>query len=107
MSSRTRATVIGLLGPGISALGILWTLLRAALDSTPEKANLRFFLFDSPHLVVAIGVAVSVLCLPVAIHVALSRTEEVTIPVFDADLVAEPAEASPGDQPKPLGVSPK
>ncbi|MEO6198207.1 MAG: hypothetical protein ABIP58_08920 [Dehalococcoidia bacterium] len=77
MSNRTRALAIGLIGPAISGLGLVWVFFDAALDPTPESANLRFFLFDSAHLVTSIGVLVSALCTPLAISVALATPKEV------------------------------
>jgi hypothetical protein len=109
VSNRTRAVVIGLLGPAVSVLGLLWTLADAAAGSV-ETANLRYFLFDSPHLVIAMGVVLSFLCVPIAIEVARAQPEEVELPVFDAGIDEEeetPADGAPDGLPGPYGLSPK
>ena len=82
MSNRTRSLAIGLIGPAISGLGLVWVLFDAVLDPTPESANLRFFLFDSAHLVIGIGVLVGALCTPLAISVALATPEQIEMPVL-------------------------
>jgi hypothetical protein len=98
MSNRTRALAIGLIGPAISGLGLGWVLLDAALDPTPESANLRFFLFDSAHLVIGIGVLVSALCTPLAISVALATPEEIEMPLFTPEAVVDADPALPGER---------
>lgn len=89
MSSPARATAIGMLGPAISLVGLIWIVLDALLDPTPETANFRYFLFDSPHLVIAVGAVVSVVCVPIAIQVARARPEELELPDFEAELAEE------------------
>ena len=99
MSIRTRAIVIGLLGPVIASLGLALVLVEAALDSTPESADLRFLVFDSGHLVVITGIIVSVVCAPLSISVALASEEEVAMPEFTQEVVDGPIPAQP-DEPR-------
>ena len=89
MSSSARATAIGMLGPAISLVGLIWIVLDALLDPTPEAANFRYFLFDSPHMMIAVGTIVSALCVPIAIQVARARPEELELPDFEAELAEE------------------
>ncbi len=96
MSSRARATAIGMLGPSITLIGLIWIVLDALFDPTPEAANLRYFLFDSPHMIIAVGTIVSAVCVPIAIQVARAQPEELELPDFEAEL----AEETPtGDEP--------
>jgi hypothetical protein len=97
MSNRTRALVIGLIGPVLSAAGLVWVLLAAALERNPESADFRYFLFDSPHLMIAVGVVASALLLPIALAVRVAAPEDVELPVFDAE--REDAEAPEGRHP--------
>ncbi|HEY5639393.1 MAG TPA: hypothetical protein VIW01_05025 [Dehalococcoidia bacterium] len=84
MSSRARATAIGLLGPAISLTGLVWIVLGALFDPTPEAADFRYFLFDSPHLMIAVGVLVSIVCVPILVQVARAEPEELELPDFEA-----------------------
>ncbi len=92
MSSRARATAIGMLGPSICLIGLIWIMLDALFDPNPEAANFRYFLFNSPHLVIAVGTVVSAICLPISIRVARAQPEELELPDFEA----EPAEEAQG-----------
>lgn len=92
MSSRARATVIGMLGPGISLAGLIWIALEALVDPTPEAASFRYFLFDSPHLMVAVGALVSVVCVPISVQVARAAPEELALPDFETQFAGEAVE---------------
>jgi hypothetical protein len=94
MTSRARAIGIGLLGPAISLIGLIWIVLDALLDPTPEAANFRYFLFDSPHMMIAVGTVVTIVCLPIAIQVAQATPEELAPPDFEAELAEAPLEGS-------------
>jgi len=84
VAGRKRAILIGLLGPAISALGFAWVLLGSATDGSPDPATFRYFLFSAPHLVIGIGVAVSFVCIPLALDVGEASQEDLEIPVFEA-----------------------
>ena len=92
MSSPARATAIGMLGPAISLVGLIWIVLDALLDPTPEAASFRYFLFNSPHMMIAVGTVVSALCVPIAIQVARAQPEELELPDFEAELAEEAVE---------------
>lgn len=92
MSSRARATAIGMLGPSISLIGLIWIVLDALFDPTPEAANFRYFIFDSPHLVIAVGTVVSAVCLPISIQVAQAQPQDLELPDFEAELAEEAPE---------------
>lgn len=111
MSSRARATAIGMLGPGISLIGLIWIVLDALFDPTPEAANFRYFIFNSPHLMIAVGTVVSAVCLPIVIQVARAQPEELALPDFEAELAEEAPEADEAtaaeDRGEPYQWSPK
>jgi hypothetical protein len=46
-------------------------------------------MFSAPHLVIAAGIALSFIAVPLALKIALASEEEVAIPVFDRDLEEE------------------
>jgi hypothetical protein len=89
MSNRARAIAIGMLGPAISGAGFAWILAKALLVD-PERATFRYFIFDAPHLMIAAGIISSLLCIPIAVSVALADEAELEIPAFDAELAEEP-----------------
>ncbi len=98
MTNRTRALAIGLIGPAISSLGLALMFLEAFLDPTPDTATLRYFAFDSAHLMIVIGVMLSVLCAPLAIGVARASPEEVEMPVFAPEDAEDPEAAPAGER---------
>lgn len=81
-----------MLGPGISLIGLIWIVLDALFDPTPEAANFRYFLFDSPHLLIAVGMVISAVCLPIVIEVARAQPQELELPDFEAELAEEALE---------------
>ena len=64
MSIRDRALVIGLTGPAIQAVGVTWTVL---------------------HLLIFVGLLVSIACIPVALEVARASDDDVALPVLGID----------------------
>lgn len=82
MSPQTRALLIALAGPALSALGALWVLANVAIDAGRDL-TLRYLIFDPGHLVIAAGVAVSIICAPIALEVASAEPEEVEIDLFE------------------------
>ena len=111
MSSRARATAIGMLGPGISLVGLTRIVLDALFDPTPEAANFRYFIFDSPHLMIAVGTVVSAVCLPILIQVARAQPDELELPDFEAEAVEVALEdgevTAAGERGGPYRWSPK
>jgi hypothetical protein len=81
LSIRVRALSIGLLGPAAQVIGVLWVVGREIVD--PSWAlSLQSMAFDAGFLMILVGLLTSLVCLPVAIEVALATPEEVEIPIF-------------------------
>ena len=91
MSMRARAIAIGMFGPLVQGVGLLWLLANALLDSG-RGLSLRYISFDPAHLVVFVGMLLSVVCLPVALEVAAAAPEDVELELFEPE---------PGSQPSP------
>lgn len=90
MSPQRRATIIGMFGPVLQALGLVWDLVEHGVLARDEIAQLtlRHIISGPPHLIIAAGFAVSLVCIPVAIEVALARPEELTMPEAEAEPAA-------------------
>jgi hypothetical protein len=84
MSNEFRSVLIGLIGPAVSAAGLLWVVLKPLLQDAPTM-NVRYLVFDPAHLLIAAGILISIICLPVAIEVASAAPDEVRILDFAAD----------------------
>jgi hypothetical protein len=78
MSASVRAALIGMLGPAVSTLGTIWVLVNVVVD-TGRELTLRYVLFDPGHLIIVVGIAVSVICLPVAFQVAAAEESELAL----------------------------
>jgi hypothetical protein len=91
MSTRARAIIIGMLGPLVQGAGLLWVLANALLDSG-RGFSLSYVSFDPAHLVVFVGMLLSVVCLPIALEVAAAAPEDVELELFEPE---------PGSQPSP------
>jgi hypothetical protein len=85
MPTHLRAIVIGLLGPALQAVGVAWDLLEHGVLARSEIGHLTFeHIISGPaHLLMATGLAVSVICIPLALQVALARPDEVEDPCLD------------------------
>ncbi|MCH7998889.1 MAG: hypothetical protein IIA91_05370 [Chloroflexi bacterium] len=97
MSNNMRALIIGLAGPALSALGTLWVLANVLIDSGREL-TFRYVIFDPGHLVIAAGVMISVVSIPVAFQVAAATPEDLELDLFEPDPAEQPSEA-PADIP--------
>lgn len=80
---------MGLLGPVVSATGLLWLAVDSLADPRTGKFGFHHLMFNAPHLVIAAGVALSFVAVPLALKVALATEEDVEIPLFDRDLEEE------------------
>lgn len=85
MSNYARALLIGSFGPAISGAGFLWMLAKS-LVIDPERTTFRYFMFDAPHLMIAVGIIVGLACVPVSLSVAIAEPEDVALPAFDTEL---------------------
>jgi hypothetical protein len=88
VSPSSRALLIALAGPALSALGLLWVIVSVTIDAG-QDLTLRYVLFDPGHLVIAVGIAVSVICVPVAFQVAAAEPEELELELFEPQLDGE------------------
>lgn len=94
MSTQARAIVIAMLGPLVEGTGFLWMLADAALNSGREL-TLRYVLFDPGPLMIAVGVALSAICLPIAFQVAEAGPEELELTVPEPPAGEEPERGWP------------
>ncbi len=97
MSNHMRALIIGLAGPALSALGTLWVLANVLIDSGREL-TFRYVIFDPGHLIIAAGIMVSVVSIPVAFQVAAAAPEELELDLFQPEEAKQPSGA-PADIP--------
>jgi len=89
MSASVRAALIGMLGPAVSTLGIIWVLVSVVLD-TGRELTLSYVLFDPGHLIIAVGIAISVICLPVAFQVAAAEESELELMAPEPEPARQP-----------------
>lgn len=78
-----------MMGPSIGAAGFFWLLTKSVLESSHSSATFRYLVFDPPHLVMLVGIVVSVVSLPIALEVSHASSEELEIPIFDEELAPE------------------
>ena len=90
MTTRARAIAIGMFGPIVQAVGLLWVLANALLDSG-RGLSLRYVSFDPAHLVLFVGILLSVVCLPVALEVAAAAPEDVELELFEPEAGSQTA----------------
>lgn len=83
MSIQARAFLIGIIGPVLQLIGLGWVLLKAVVDPGGAELTVRYLIFDSAHLIIAVGVLVSVVCIPVALEVAQAEPEDVELERFE------------------------
>ncbi len=95
MSTQTRALLIGLLGPALQTLGLLWIVIDVAIDSGKELTS-RYVVFDPGHLVIAVGILVSAVCIPVAFQTAAAASVDVELETFKVEIVQESSEIPAG-----------
>jgi hypothetical protein len=67
-----------MLGPALQAAGVAWDLLEHGVLARGEIGQLTFgHIISGPaHLMMATGFAVSVICIPLALQVAIAKPEE-------------------------------
>lgn len=83
-----RALIIGLLGPAIQALGLAWTVLHLLIAHWSDTFGPRHLMYEPGVLLIVVGFAVSVICVPVAIDVAKASREDLEIPVYEPEVAA-------------------
>lgn len=77
-----RALIIGLMGPAIQALGFLWTALHLLVIHWGDSFGPRHIIYEPGVLLIVVGFALSIACVPVALEVARASEEDVEIPVY-------------------------
>jgi hypothetical protein len=97
MSASVRAALIGMLGPAVSTIGTVWVLASVVLD-TDRELTLSYVLFDPGHLMIAVGIAISVICLPVAFQVVAAEESELGLTLPQRE--PEPASAERRELPE-------
>ena len=80
-----RALLVGLAGPAIQVVGFVWTIAHLLLVHLHDPLTPRHIVFETPFLVIFVGLLVSIVCIPVALEVARASEAELEIPVFDPD----------------------
>ena len=93
MSAQTRALLIGLAGPALQAVGILWEAVHIVLGHLHEPLSVRHIIFEPGFLVIFVGFLVSLVCVPLALEVVRADAEDLEMP----DL-ADAASSSAVDQ---------
>jgi hypothetical protein len=93
MPVQRRAYVIGLLGPVLQAIGLIWEALHVAIIHWSTPLSARHLIYEPGVLLIVIGFFVSLVCIPVAIEVAQANESEVEIPVFEPEHPRESASA--------------
>ena len=94
MSTQARATVIAMLGPLVQGTGLLW-MLGDALLNPGRELTLRYVLFDPGHLMVAVGLALTVICLPIAFQVATAEPDDLELAMPEPPGSEEPSNGWP------------
>jgi hypothetical protein len=94
VSRQLRALLIGMLGPVLQAVGVAWDLLEHGVFARSEIGHLTLeHIVSGPaHLLMATGLALSAICIPIAIQVAAASPEELARPEDvpdDAELAGE------------------
>ena len=71
---RPSAFLVGMLGPLLQSIGVVWDVVSHALEAgeVGHEITLNHVLFAPEHLVIAAGFVVSLVCIPIAIQMAQS-----------------------------------
>jgi len=94
VTRQLRALLIGMLGPALQAAGVAWDLIEHGVFARSEigQLTLQHIVTGPAHLLMATGLALSAICIPIALQVATARPEELARPediVSDAELPGE------------------
>ncbi len=96
LSANGRALLIGMLGPAIQAMGAAWDLLEHGVLAREEIADLtlRHIILGPAHLVIFAGFLISIVCIPLAMQVAVAEPAELDMPLFEPDGETVPTDIS-------------
>jgi len=94
VNRQLRALLIGMLGPALQAAAVAWDLLEHGVFARGEIGNLTLehIVTGPAHLLMATGLVLSAICIPIALQVATASSEELARPediVSDAELAGE------------------
>lgn len=69
-----RALFVGMMGPLLQSLGVVWDLLSHAFETHDEthEVTLNHVLFAPEHLVIAAGFLITLVCIPLTIQMVQS-----------------------------------
>jgi hypothetical protein len=85
MPVQRRAYVIGLLGPVIQAIGLVWQALHLLIVHWSVPLSTRHLMYEPGILLIVVGLIVSIVCIPVAIEVAQANERDVEIQVYEPE----------------------
>jgi len=85
MPVHKRALLLGMAGPAIQTLGLVWMSLHLATSHHHGAFSARHLLFEPWLLMIVVGFMVSVVLVPLALEVVRATEDEMEIPVFGAD----------------------
>jgi hypothetical protein len=85
MPVQRRAYIIGLIGPAIQAIGLVWEALHVLIAHWSVPLSARHLMYEPGVLLIVVGFIVSVVCVPVAIEVAQANERDVEIPVYEPE----------------------
>jgi hypothetical protein len=94
MAVQRRALLIGLMGPALQGFGLMWLALHMVFAHWSGSFTARHLLYEPGALIAVAGLAVTVICVPLAIEVARAAEPELAIPIF------EPTPAEPSTPPQ-------
>ena len=90
---RTRAAIVGSLGPAALLLGLSWTLCWLLLSDPALTA--RNLAFAPAQQLIAVGFIITLICTPVALEISRAQPRDLDIPDFDKSLRPRPDFESP------------
>lgn len=76
MTARSRALLIGFSGPLVQTVGLIWEGAHILLVHYHHPLSARHIIFEPAVLLVVVGFALSLLCVPLALEVATTQTDE-------------------------------
>jgi hypothetical protein len=84
MLTSRRALIVGLMGPAIQAVGIVWQAAHFYFIHHHDSFSVRHLVFEPGILMVVVGFIVTVVCVPLALEVSRASEADLEIPAFGA-----------------------
>jgi hypothetical protein len=82
---KNRALIIGLTGAAVQAIGFAWEIVHIVVAHWHEPLSARHLMFEPGILVIVVGFAVSVICVPLAIEVAMAKPADIEFPAMEME----------------------